>query len=80
MNNTNSINFAQGEEMQFLKEVTISNDIQDVMNPLEVQKLRLDTCMSCQYVTADRQCTECGCPVVMMSQMNFKTCPKGYWS
>lgn len=79
MNNTNSINFETGEEMQFLKEVASSNEVQDVLNSSEIQKLRLDTCMSCQYVTQDRHCTECGCPVVMMSQMNFKICPKGYW-
>lgn len=74
------INFNAGEEMNFLQE-TYTNSLpdNDVLNPQDIHNLRLNTCMSCEFVTEDRHCTECGCPVVMMAQFNFKTCPKGKW-
>ena len=76
----NEIDFSIGEEMNFLAtHKTTEVDNSDVMNTQDVYNLRLETCMKCQHVTQERMCTECGCPVVMMAQMNFKMCPKGYW-
>ena len=74
-----NLNLSAGEEMNFLQQHQTVTPEDNVMNTQEVQEKRLSTCMVCQYVTEDRHCTECGCPVVMMSQFNFKTCPKGYW-
>lgn len=78
--NVNSLNIAAGEEMSFLQPAqTPAAQEQDLQNSPEEHARRLTTCMGCEYVTADRTCTQCGCPVVMMAQFNFKTCPKGYW-
>lgn len=81
MGNANNIDFTAGEEMSFLNTSPppIQDSTQDVMNSPDVYNMRLNTCMSCQYVTEDRTCSECNCPVVMMAQMNFKTCPKEFW-
>lgn len=85
MNNENKIytgevNFDIGEEMNFLTPPTepIENIMETYNDEQEMQR-RLSTCMNCQYVTEDRMCTICGCPVVMMSQLNFRKCPKNYW-
>ena len=52
----------------------------DVYNSEEVMKNRQNICFSCQYYNSEEmKCNECGCPVIMMSQFNFKQCPKGYW-
>ena len=75
----NNINLNVGEEMQHLTTQNTTEAEIHIYNSDEIQKERLDKCMSCQYVTAERMCSECNCPVVMMSQFNFKTCPKGYW-
>lgn len=75
-----NLNLIAGEEMAFLQQsqpIEVSPD--NVMNTQDIQEKRLNTCMSCEFVTVDRICTVCNCPVVMMSQFNFKTCPKGYW-
>ena len=80
MANLNVLDLNSGEEMTFLSNTqptAASSD--DVMNSKEVYDHRLSTCMQCQYVTQDRTCSECSCPVVMMAQMNFKTCPKEFW-
>lgn len=81
MANINTLNFNAGEEMSFLSTPAEKTeyDSLDVMNSSEVYRARLDTCMDCQYITSERMCSECNCPVVMMAQMNFKTCPKGMW-
>lgn len=80
MMDLNKLNLAVGEEMKFLSNTqpTIESS-DDIMNSKEVYDQRLNTCMKCQYVTQERMCSECNCPVVMMAQMNFKTCPKEYW-
>lgn len=78
--NIQTINIESGEEMNFLQDSQTPPASSDtVLNSQEVYSNRLNTCMSCEYVTEDRQCNQCGCPVVMMAQFNFKTCPKGYW-
>lgn len=71
--------FSIEEQMQFTENHIQEGDSHSVLNSLEIQQERLSTCMSCQYITEDRHCAECECPIVMMSQFNFKTCPKGYW-
>ena len=75
----NNINLDVGEEMQHLMTPIFTEAETHIYNSFEVQKERLDKCMSCQYITTERMCSECNCPVVMMSQFNFKTCPIGKW-
>lgn len=75
-----NINLEAGEEMNFLQTSNAPTTNSDsVLNPQEVYTNRLNTCMNCEYITEDRLCNQCDCPVVMMAQFNFKTCPKGYW-
>lgn len=74
-----TLNLTVGDEMSFLSQSSPSDPTLDVLNSVEVHRQRLLTCMSCQYVTTDRECTKCGCPVVMMAQFNFKQCPEGLW-
>lgn len=77
--NINNIDLSKGEEMQHLETNTVSRVEMHLYNSEQIRKERLDKCLSCQYVTTERMCSECNCPVVMMSQFNFKQCPKGYW-
>lgn len=80
MTNLNTLNLSVGEEMQFLSNThPTAQSFDDVMNSVDVYEHRLSTCMQCEFVTENRMCSECNCPVVMMAQMNFKTCPKGKW-
>jgi len=74
-----NLNLSNGDEMAFLSQPSSSDAVIDILNSPEVYSQRLQTCMSCQYVTSDRECTKCGCPVVMMAQFNFKQCPEGVW-
>ena len=80
MNRVEDLSLSTGEEMAYVTtNSSVSESVSDVLNPVEIYDNRLSTCMKCQYVTAERMCTECGCPVVMMAQFNFKQCPKGFW-
>ena len=61
-------------------EQTTPSSRDDVYNSPEVMSHRQQTCFSCEYYDSDSmKCNQCWCPVIMMSQFNFKECPKGYW-
>lgn len=75
----NNIDLSAGEEMQHLTTENASEVEMHIYNTDDIQKERLNKCLSCKFVTSERTCSECNCPVVMMSQFNFKQCPKGYW-
>lgn len=81
MNTLENLNIQAGEEMNFLLQPAQTSQVQEinVQNSPQEHARRLNTCMNCEFVTLDRQCTQCKCPVVMMAQFNFKQCPKGYW-
>jgi hypothetical protein len=68
------------DQMNVILEQYPREENHDVYNPPEIMKHRQQTCFSCEfYNSTEMKCTECGCPVIMMSQFNFKKCPKGYW-
>lgn len=50
----------------------------------EVVQQRLTVCSTCEHRVSDAMqipmCNLCGCNIVMMATMNFKTCPIGLWS
>jgi hypothetical protein len=75
----NGIDLSAGEEMNHLIEDKVQPTTIHIYNSDDIMKTRLDTCIKCQYVTSERTCSKCNCPVVMMSQFNFKICPEGYW-
>lgn len=75
----NGIDLSIGEEMKHVVNTTTKTVEIHVYNSDDIMKTRLDTCMKCEFVTEERTCKECNCPVVMMSQFNFKECPKGFW-
>ena len=50
-----------------------------IYNLENVIMFRLNMCENCQHVTSKRSCSLCGCPINMLAQFNFKTCPKEYW-
>lgn len=71
------------EEMeQALQPATIpAQQSEEQINSQEIQDHRKNICFSCQfYDAAKMECSVCNHPVVMMAQLNFKSCPKGYWS
>lgn len=52
----------------------------DVYNDSQTMAQRQQICFVCRYYEPQTMnCSECGCPIIMMSQFNFKQCPKGYW-
>lgn len=54
---------------------------EDQVNSQEIQDHRKNICFACEfYDAAKMECSVCNHPVVMMAQLNFKSCPKGYWS
>ena len=74
------LNLSTGQEIAYISTDNASSEnTSDVLNSTDVYDNRLSTCMNCPHVTSERMCTECGCPVVMMAQFNFKQCPKGFW-
>jgi hypothetical protein len=75
----NNIDLSTGEEMNYRVDGETNPVEIHVYNSEDIMKNRLDTCMKCEFVTTERMCSECNCPVVMMSQFNFKICPKGFW-
>lgn len=73
------IDLTKGEEMNFLspnKEIEIEN-----VTNIDQDKINknIETCKKCEFMLETRHCSICGCPVVMMAQVGFNTCPKGLW-
>jgi hypothetical protein len=75
----NQPNLFTGEEMQHLVSANTPEIQIDIYNEQSIMDMRMNTCTKCEFITSERMCSVCGCPAVMMSQFNFKTCPKGYW-
>ena len=75
------VNVIPTPEQMAIVETPINNHPKDdVYNSPEIMKIRQDICFKCEYYNnTEMKCNECGCPVIMMSQFNFKECPKGYW-
>lgn len=77
-----TIKYPTPEEMQqaqLSKSTIIKCD--DQVNSQEIQDVRKNICFACEfYDAAKMECVLCNHPVVMMAQLNFKSCPKGYWS
>lgn len=73
--------FSIEQQMQF--DTSNCNDVTDdiqLYNESSVFEARKNKCATCDKNNRETMvCELCGCPIVMMWQFNFKTCPEGKW-
>ena len=72
--------FSIEKQMQVVNDDTDHQSGMHVYNDEQTMTTRQSICFSCEYAnTEERICNKCGCPIIMMSQFNFKECPEGKW-
>lgn len=51
---------------------------EELKNLPEEKQKRITICTSCDR-NVNAHCTECACPISMLTMFSFKTCPLGKW-